>query len=91
VKNAPVSRPWIETPDAWVTTGEAVDPAEALRIAAQEMADLLQRELALNFEEAYMLMSARADVQVCQICEPGSFPITTRAVFPRLTGGDRTG
>ncbi len=80
----PVSRPWIETPDLWVTTGDDMDPAEALRIAAGEMARLLQRQLKVGFEEAYMLISARGDVQICQICSPGSYPVTTRAVFPRL-------
>jgi hypothetical protein len=29
-----------------------------------------------------MLMSAAVDVQVCQICGPGDFPTTSRAVFP---------
>ena len=80
----PVSRPWIETPDRWVTTGDDMDPAGALRIAAAEMVRLLQRKLNVTFEEAYMLISAQGDVQICQICSPGSYPVTTRAVFPRL-------
>lgn len=79
------SRPWIETPDHWVTTGEAIDPVEALKGAAEEMASLLQRELGLTFEEAYMLLSVRGDVQICQICGPGRIPVTARAVFPRLS------
>lgn len=83
-KNTPVSRPWIETPDCWVTTGDHVDPAQALRIAAEEMCLLLEKRLGLSFHEAYMLMSARGDVQICQICEPGDFPVTTRAVFPKI-------
>ena len=61
-----------------------MDSAEALRMAAEEMIDLLQQRLKLTFEEAYMLMSARGDVQVCQVLGPGSFPVTTRAVFPRI-------
>ena len=59
-----------------------MDPAAALRIAAEEMVDLLQRKLEIGFDEAYMLMCARADVQICQICDPGNFPVTARAVFP---------
>ncbi len=82
VKATPLSRPWIETEELWITAGDALDPAEALRIAADEMVDLLQRKLAIGFDEAYMLMSATVDVQVCQICGPGSFPVTSRAVFP---------
>jgi acetamidase/formamidase len=28
--------------------------------------------------------SATCDVQICQACNPGKFPVTSRAVFPRL-------
>ena len=86
-KGVSISRPWIETADAWVTTGDDMDPAQALRIAAEEMVCFLQRQFDLTFEDAYMLMSARADVQVCQICDPGNFPVTARVVFPRLATG----
>lgn len=78
-----VARPWIERPDCWVTTGDDPDPAEALRIASREMAALLQRQLHLSFDDAYMLMSAACDVQICQACDPGKFPVTTRAVYKR--------
>ncbi len=84
IKGASVSRPWIETPIVWVTTGDAMDAVEALRIAAEEMVNLLTRRLHLTFEEAYMLMSVRGDVQICQVCGPGSLPIAARAVFPKL-------
>lgn len=84
IRGVPVTRSWIETPDSWVTTGEALDPTEALRIAAEEMTDFLQQRLGLTFEEAYMLMSAHGDVQICQALSPGTFPVTTRAVFPRI-------
>lgn len=88
VKGVRVGRPWIERPDCWVTTGDATDAGEALRIAASEMADLLARERHLSFEDTYMLMSAVCDVQICQACDPGRFPVTARAVFPRLDGSD---
>lgn len=61
VRGVQVTRPWIERPECWVTTGDAKDPAEALRIAA-------------------------CDIQICQACAPGRFPVTTRAVFPRTEG-----
>lgn len=84
-KNVRINRPWIETAKHWVTTGDDVDPAQALRIAADEMCGLLMNKLDVSFHEAYMLMSARGDVQICQICEPGDFPVTTRAVFPIIS------
>ncbi len=84
LKNTPCRRPWLETADDWVTTGDDLDPAHACRIAAEEMVNLLQEKLDVTFEEAYMLMSARADVQICQMCGPGEFATTARAVFPRI-------
>lgn len=84
IKSVSVNRPWIETPNTWVTTGDSLNPTEALRIAAEEMLTLLQQRLRLSFADAYMLMSARADVQICQLCSPGDFPATARTVFPRL-------
>ena len=83
-KNRPCRRPWIETTEDWVTTGDDLDPAHACRIAAQEMVTLLQDKLDVSFEEAYMLMSARGDVQICQMCGPGEFATTARAVFPKI-------
>ena len=87
LQGTPCSRPWVETADVWVTTGDDLDPAQALRIAAEEMVQLLQQRLHVTFEEAYMLMSARGDVQICQMCDPGKFATTTRAVFPKLDAG----
>ena len=49
-------------------------------MAAEEMVILMQEKGGLNFEQAYMLMSGAVDVQICQCCEPGEFPTTTRAV-----------
>lgn len=83
LKGHALGRPLIETADAWVTTGDGDDLAQAVRLAAEEMVDLMQRRLGLGFEEAYMLMAAVVDVQICQCCEPGEFPVTTRAVISK--------
>ena len=81
VKDAGWRRPLIETAAHWVTTGEHDDLAQAARIAAEEMVVLMQHIGGLSFEAAYMLMSAAVDVQICQCCDPGGFPVTTRAVL----------
>ena len=83
IKNKTLSRPLIETPEYWVATGEHRDMVLAMRMAAEEMAHLLQRRLNISFEEAYMLISAAVDIQVCQCCDPGVFPVTTRAVVSK--------
>ena len=83
IKGAAIHRPLIETADCWVTTGEHDDLAEAARMAAEEMVQLMQEKGGLTFEEAYMIMSGAVDVQICQCCEPGEFPVTTRAVIAK--------
>ncbi len=69
--------------ELWVTTGEHEDLAQAARMAAEEMVMLMQEKGGLSFEQAYMLMSGAVDVQICQCCELGEFPTTTRAVVPK--------
>jgi amidase len=77
-------RPWIETGQVWVTTGEHLDPVSAMRISAEGMVALLQDKLGVGFEDAYMLLSAQGDVNICQMCEPGKMATTARTVFPKL-------
>ena len=83
IKQAGLQRPRIETAEYWVTTGDHMDLAEAARIAAEEMVALMQERSNMDFETAYMLMSGVVDVQICQCCEPGAFPVTTRAVISK--------
>ena len=80
---AALGRPWIETEHGdWVTTGDDLDPAAALRLAASQMIDLLMAKLGLSFEEAYMLATIRGDLGICQAADPGKFPVTTRFAMP---------
>jgi len=81
-KRVPLSRPWIKTKEArWVTTGDDLDPAIAMQMACDEMVDKVMQQLNLSFEEAYMLVTARGDLGICQACQSGLFPVTTRMVF----------
>ncbi|HZT33577.1 MAG TPA: acetamidase/formamidase family protein [Bryobacteraceae bacterium] len=82
-KGETLARPWIEFGELWITTGEDMDTNRALRIACDEMVSLLMRRLGISFEEAYMLASVRADLAICQSCDPGRFPVTTRMVYAR--------
>ncbi len=83
-KGTRTTRPWLENASEWITTGDDIDPGHACRIAAEEMTNLLQAKLGVSFDEAYMLMSACGDVQLCQMCEPNQGFTTARAVFPKL-------
>ncbi|MBM3238747.1 acetamidase [Candidatus Poribacteria bacterium] len=85
LKGETITRPWIETADGrWVTTGDDLDPEQAMRIACEEMVNLLMKRWNLSFEEAYMLVTAYADLAICQACQPGEFPLTTRMSIPVL-------
>ncbi len=80
-KRVEIARPWMEDDARWITTGDGMDTDEALRMACREMVALLMRRLKISFEEAYMLASIRADLAVCQACDPGRFPVTTRMSY----------
>lgn len=83
-KGERVARPWIEFPDCWITTGDGPGIADAIRVACEEMAALLERRLGLGSEDAYMLLSIRGDVKVSQCCDPRAIAATARVVMPRL-------
>lgn len=75
-------RPWLETADAWITTGYGWPIDEALRMAARDMVDHLVERLGVNREDAYMLISATGDVRLGQSC--GGMDATARVRFPKL-------
>ena len=84
VKGEPLARPLIEFPDCWITTGDGPLATDAIRVACEEMAGLLQRRLGLSVEDAYMLIGIRGDVRVSQCCEPSAVAATARVVMPRV-------
>jgi amidase len=84
VKGEGSRRPWIELPDAWITTGDGPGIAEAVRMAAEEMARFLMRRLGLSADEAYMLLSIRGDARISQCAEPTMLAATARMIMPRL-------
>jgi amidase len=83
-KGEQIRRPWIDLPEAWVTTGDGPGIADAIRVAADEMAAFLCRRLGLSPEDAYMLLSIRGDMRVGQCAEPSMLAATARAVMPKL-------
>lgn len=83
-KGAALRRPWIDLPDSWITTGDGPNIADAIRVAAEEMAHLLMRRLGLSADDAYMLLSIRGDARVSQCAEPAVVAATARMVMPRL-------
>jgi amidase len=76
--------PVSETQDAWIAHSTATDYPEAMREACREAAYLLAGEWNLTLEDAFILLSLRADVSVAQACKPSPFATIARVVMPRL-------
>jgi len=84
LKRERIARPWIEFPDCWVATGDGPTIGDAIRVACEEMAKLVQRQLGLSIDDAYMLLSIRGDVRVSQCADPSALAATARVVMPKL-------
>jgi len=65
------SRPVVETSQAWCTCAAGPTCAAAIRLAADDMAHLLAQELALRFEESFILIGAAGDVRLGQAAQVG--------------------
>ena len=84
LKNKQGAWPVSETEDAWITHGTAIEYPDAMRDACREAAYLMAGEWGLGLEEAFILLSIRADVGVAQACKPSPFAAIARVVMPKL-------
>ena len=82
IKNKKYERPWIETPSSWVTCADALTLPEAIRIATEDMVNLLGEKMELCPQDAYMYISLTGGVKICQACEWLINP-TVRVVAPK--------
>ena len=76
--------PISETNAGWITHGTATEYPDAMREACREAAGLLVAEWGMSMEDAFMLLSVRADVGVAQACKPSPFATIARVVMPKL-------
>jgi acetamidase/formamidase len=60
-------RPWVETPDSWITLGVHEDLLTASKAAIRDMITLLGEEHAVGPADAYTICSAAADLAIGQI------------------------
>jgi acetamidase/formamidase len=70
--------------EAWIAHGKATQYPDAMREARREAADLLAGEWGLSLEDAFILLSIRADVGVAQACNLSPFAAIARVVVPKL-------
>lgn len=80
VSGAGLRRPVLETPTHWQTIGSAPDLEGAVRLATEDMVELLERSQGLSFEDAYMLCSLAGDLRISQVVDPW---MTARMCVPR--------
>lgn len=67
IKNFRVPRPMVETREGIYTIASAPDIPESIKMAADDMVTMLMREKNFCFPDAYRLLSAVCDIQICQV------------------------
>ena len=82
VPGAAPARPWIETAEAWITTGSGPALEDAVEMAVEELTGLLIARFGLSRTEAFLLVSARGDVHIGQCARIPGLDATAYAVFP---------
>jgi amidase len=70
LKEKTIRRPRIMTPTRFMTIASAETIEEAVRIAVRDVIDLLVEEKGLSQDEAYLLITVKADIEICQVVDP---------------------
>jgi amidase len=65
-----LKRPMIETPTEWIAYAAAETLDRAAKVATSDMVRFMSNRLGIDFEEAYMLASAAANLKVSQVVDP---------------------
>ena len=76
-------RVWVETPEAWATTGQAESLDDAVRQAVAGMTALLMQRFGLDKTEAFLLVSARGDVRIGQCARIAGCDATAYVLFAK--------
>lgn len=83
LKGAAPPRPWIETADHWIATGQGPTLDDAVTQAVEELVRILGARFDLDRTEAYLLVSARGDVRIGQCARIAGCDATAYAMFPK--------
>jgi amidase len=89
IKGAAPARPWIETAESWIATGQGPTLDDAVGEAVEGLTRLLMDRFDLDRTDAFLLVSARGDVRVGQCARIKGCDATAFAVFPK--GVERVG
>jgi amidase len=70
IKDKRIRRPRILARERFMTIASAETLEQAVKTATRDMVDLLVEEKGLNDDEAYLLITVKADVEICQVVDP---------------------
>jgi amidase len=65
-----LKRPMIETRTSWLSYAAAETLDEAARLATGDLVRFISNMRGIDFEEAYMIASAAADLRISQVVDP---------------------
>lgn len=83
VKGANLARPWVETPESWVTIGIGPTLEDAVHDAVEALTLMLLDRFPLTRTEAFLLVSARGDVRIGQCARIPGCDATVYATFSK--------
>jgi len=70
LSGATIRRPRILTATRFMTLASAETIEAAVKIAVRDAIDLLVEEKGLTEDEAYLLITVKADIEICQVVDP---------------------
>jgi amidase len=70
LKGKTIRRPRIMAATRFMTIASAESLEAAIKIAVRDAIDLLVEEKGLTEDEAYLLLTVKADIEICQVVDP---------------------
>jgi amidase len=70
LKGKTIRRPRIMAAERFMTLASAKTLEEAVKVAVRDAVDLLVEEKGLTEDEAYLLLTVKGDIEICQVVDP---------------------
>jgi amidase len=80
MQGKPIRRPRIVTADRFMALASAKTLEDAVKVAVRDTVDLLVEEKGLTEDEAYLLITIKGDIEICQVVDP---LVTVRVAMDR--------
>jgi acetamidase/formamidase len=69
-KGRTIRRPRIMAAERFMTLASAKTLEDAVKLAVRDAVDLLVEEKGLTADEAYLLITVKGDIEICQVVDP---------------------